>query len=458
MGKTTLLFHILERYRQFAQTAFIFNTQCSSYDLLQALLSELDDKPAPREAFQLHERFKEILAAAAEAHQRVILVIDEAHNLGDTEMETVRLLSNFESANSKLLHIILAGHQELAGRLSRSELSQLQQRIPILNTLPCLSPAETASYIDHRLRVAGYQGKSLFAPDPLARIAELSRGVPREINRICFNCLSLAYAAGKSAVDLAVVHEVAADLNLAWTRIETEDLKPQQEPAQNVVRAAAATTAARESSKVVDASGPTAGTATTTPSVKPFAWPRLTNQRPQSVGREPKLASAPARTRSPRLLAPRRRRWRPFVLAAFYLTVAVGGWTSATRWIYPNLVAGHPSVAHLPEENRNLNSRPSASEPSVSVDDQPGLIRFVQPQYPKNALNHHIEGKVVMKAMVGGNGRVKRVTLLKGDPTLLKAAETAVRAWIYRPYQVDGKSVDIYREIVISFSLPENQP
>src|SRR6516162_11101553 len=88
MGKTTLLFHILERYRQFAQTAFIFNTQCSSYDLLQALLSELDDKPAPREVFQLHERFKEILAAAAEAHHRVILVIDEAHNLGDTEMET----------------------------------------------------------------------------------------------------------------------------------------------------------------------------------------------------------------------------------------------------------------------------------------------------------------------------------------------------------------------------------
>jgi TonB family protein len=115
-------------------------------------------------------------------------------------------------------------------------------------------------------------------------------------------------------------------------------------------------------------------------------------------------------------------------------------------------------VAHLSAENRNSNSRSSTNEPSVSVDDQPGLIRFVQPQYPKNAVDRHLEGKVVVKAIVGGNGRVKRVTLLKGDPTLLKAAETAVRGWIYRPYQVNGKPVEIYREIVISFSLPENQP
>src|SRR5262249_23057940 len=125
MGKTTLLFHILERYRESARTAFIFNTQCDSYDLLRSLLSELDDSLVTQEPFQLHEKFKQILAMEAKARRRVILVIDEAQNLGDMVMETVRLLSNFESAHFKLLHIILAGQPELGGKFCRSDLEKL---------------------------------------------------------------------------------------------------------------------------------------------------------------------------------------------------------------------------------------------------------------------------------------------------------------------------------------------
>jgi len=465
MGKTTLLFHILERYRQTAQTAFIFNTQCNSYDLLLALLSELDDKPVPRETFEIYERFKQILTTAAEAHHRVILVIDEAHNLGDTVLETVRLLSNFESANFKLLHIVLAGQPELAGRLSHPQLSQLQQRIPILNALPCLSPAETASYVDHRLRVAGHQGSSLFAPEPLVRIAELSRGIPREINRICFNCLSLAYASAKDIVDSAIIQEVAADLGLGPRRVQTKEVHPDQgaktmEPAHNVVQAVAATSAALEGRKLLDPNERKADIARMIPAASSATRSSIPNQRPPAVRAVQNFApTGTAKARKSKSQAYHwPARWRPFVLAGFYLTVVVAGWTSATRWIYHSLVGGQPPVTQVPRETPKPSSRPATDESSISVDEQPGLIRFVQPQYPKSARDRHNEGKVVLNAIVARNGKVKGVILLKGDPTLFNAAETAVRGWVYRPYQVNGKPVDIYREIVISFSLPETQP
>src|SRR5262249_36929029 len=101
-----------------------------------------------------------------------------------------------------------------------SELRRLEQRIPSLTKLPTLTREEIISYIRHRLRVAGCQRRTLFFPEALERIALLSQGVPREINRICFNCLSLAYATSRSDVDLSVVEEVATDLELC-TRIHT---------------------------------------------------------------------------------------------------------------------------------------------------------------------------------------------------------------------------------------------
>src|SRR5215472_7479737 len=229
MGKTTLLFHIMEQYRQSARTAFIFNTQCDSPDFLRSLLSELDDQPVPEPTFQLHERLKHILARELQARRRVIVVIDEAQNLGDMVMETIRLLSNFESATSKLLHIVLAGQPELSAKLGRPELSQLRQRIPILATLPQLSSEETFSYIAHRLHIAGYRGGPLFTGQSMAEVAHFSRGTPREINRICFNCLSLAYASSQTVVDAALVNEVAADLGLKEHVMKQKEAEPETE-------------------------------------------------------------------------------------------------------------------------------------------------------------------------------------------------------------------------------------
>src|SRR5262249_3316970 len=262
-----------------------------SYDLLQALLSELDDREVPREGFQLHERFKQILTTAAEGRRMVILVIDEAHNLGKTVLETVRLLSNFESSSFKLLHIILAGQPELAARLGHHDLSQLQQRIPILTCLPRLSRDETASYIEHRLRIAGYQGRSLFTPDSLGRIAGLSRGVPREINRLCFNCLSLAYASAKPLVDVEVFEEVAGDLDLASRLQKTDEPQPQQhdrasEPAPAIVQAAAAPSGIPENVKVPAVPEPGA------PKPLPVAAPAVATKPPTHVA-APAVATRP---------------------------------------------------------------------------------------------------------------------------------------------------------------------
>src|SRR5215470_12382469 len=268
MGKTTLLFHILEQYRSSARTAFIFNTQCNSFDLLRALLSELDEEAVGRDTFQLHEKFKQVLATEAQNNRRVILVIDEAQNLGDMVMETVRLLSNFESAHQKLLHIILAGQQELATKLARPELNQLQQRIPMVTQLPFLSAQDIAGYIEHRLRVAGYQGQLLFTPEAVRQIVWMSRGIPREINRLCFNSLSLAYASSKQVVDLTVIEEVAADLGLPEQIGQARQETAEQEP-------------------IAVNAPPGAGTARPQQSRPAQVWPRVAGAVPRTVEAPP---------------------------------------------------------------------------------------------------------------------------------------------------------------------------
>ena len=143
-----------------------------------------------------------------------MLVIDEAQNLRNSVLETVRLLSDFEAPPRKLLQIVLSGQPELGDRLSKPELLQLRQRISIVSRLHPLPPAETPAYIDHRLRVAGYAGPPLFESEAIAQIATHSAGIPRNINNICFNALTLAYAKRQKHVDIATVREVVDDLNI----------------------------------------------------------------------------------------------------------------------------------------------------------------------------------------------------------------------------------------------------
>jgi general secretion pathway protein A len=214
MGKTTLLFHLLEKFRHRARTAFLFQTQCSSREFMRFLLAEVGIESQGKDFVQMHEEFNRCLIQEARAGRRFIVVIDEAQNLDASVLETVRLLSDFETPQAKLLQIILSGQPELASKLAHPGLSQLHQRITSFNTLKPLVEDETARFIAHRLRVAGCQEPTLFSPEAVAMIQELSGGIPRNINNLCFHSLSLAFALQRKMVDLPVVEEVADDLDI----------------------------------------------------------------------------------------------------------------------------------------------------------------------------------------------------------------------------------------------------
>jgi general secretion pathway protein A len=214
MGKTTLLFQLLQRWRGHVHTAFLFQTQCDSREFIRYLMNDLGLKSDSKDLVQMHSELNEFLFRETLAGRSVVIFIDEAQNLTDTVLETVRLLSDFESAEKKLLQIVLAGQPELAQRLSRPGIAQLRQRIAIQARLDALPAPEVVHYVSHRLQVAGYGGPELFTPGALGLIAECSRGIPRLINNLCFNALSLGCATRQKQITCEVVRNAALDLSL----------------------------------------------------------------------------------------------------------------------------------------------------------------------------------------------------------------------------------------------------
>jgi len=215
MGKTTLLFHLLEKFRTSARTAFIFQTQCNSREFMRFLLAELGYDNDGQDFVRMHEEFNRRLLEEAQAGNRLIVVVDEAQNLEPAVLETVRLLSDFETPQAKLMHIILSGQPELADKLARPSLAQLRQRVSILHGLEPLPAWEVKSYIEHRLRIAGYEGEPLFTSEAYESIATFTHGIPRNVNNFCFNALSLACALREKVVTQDIVKEVTTDLDIS---------------------------------------------------------------------------------------------------------------------------------------------------------------------------------------------------------------------------------------------------
>ena len=216
MGKTTLLYQLLEGLRDYARTAFLFQTQCDSREFFEYLLSELRVDTEGMGLVAMHNKSNEILFAEMLAGKRFVLIVDEAQDLEDSVLETIRLLSNYETPHTKLLQIILAGQPQLASKLASPGWAQLHQRLTVLSHLEPLSAVETACYIEHRLEVAGYRGEPLFLPEAAVVIAERSQGVPRNINKICFNALSEAYGQGRRKITPEVVEKVAGKLDVGF--------------------------------------------------------------------------------------------------------------------------------------------------------------------------------------------------------------------------------------------------
>ncbi len=212
MGKTTLLFQVMKNLEPTARTVFLFQTQCDSRELIRYILTDMGIETSGQDVVKMHAQLNEALVANARGGKQFVLIIDEAQNLSPAALETVRLLSDFETTRSKLMQIILAGQPALAETLARPDLVQLSQRISILSRLTALSPMETAQYIKHRLQLAGHPDGGLFSSAALELIAGYSKGIPRTINNLCFNALSWGCATKSKVIDAKILREVSAEL------------------------------------------------------------------------------------------------------------------------------------------------------------------------------------------------------------------------------------------------------
>jgi len=229
LGKTTLLNKLNEELKDCARTVFVFQTQCNSKEFLGYLLSELGIDSTGMDVVAMHRALNGVLLEEMFQGRRFVLIVDEAQNLDAASSETIRLLSNFETTHSKLIQIILAGQPQLLETLKKPELAQLRQRIASLATLHHLDAAETAHYVEHRLHTAGSRDESIFTPDAMELIALRSKGIPREINNICFNALMFGYAKGSRTINAEIVQQSLAQMNFD-SLLDTTQAEPAVAP------------------------------------------------------------------------------------------------------------------------------------------------------------------------------------------------------------------------------------
>jgi general secretion pathway protein A len=214
MGKTTLLFRLLDYLQDKARTVFVFHTQCNSVDLLRYILADMKIKYNGKDLVEMHALLNEALISEARVGRTVVVAIDESQNLSHEVLETIRLLSDFETPRRKLLQIILCGQPQLGHKLAHPDLVQLRQRITVLCRLAPLSLQEVTGYIEHRLKVAGHTGSGLFTPEAVQLISSESRGIPRVINTLCSSALSIGCALGRTHIEPDVIQEVLSDLSV----------------------------------------------------------------------------------------------------------------------------------------------------------------------------------------------------------------------------------------------------
>jgi general secretion pathway protein A len=214
-GKTTTLRAVLSRLPQDVETALVLNPCLNESQLLRAILNDFGIQVRSDDRLELIEQLNEFLLSQAERGRNVLIVIDEAQDLEPEVMEQVRLLSNLETDEHKLMQIVLAGQPELRERLAQHELRQLRQRILIRCHLAPLSLDEASEYIAHRLRIAGAGPDVVFEADAVQQIYEYSSGIPRLINAVCDLAMLGAYAAQVTTIGPIQVTKALQQLECA---------------------------------------------------------------------------------------------------------------------------------------------------------------------------------------------------------------------------------------------------
>jgi type II secretory pathway predicted ATPase ExeA len=211
-GKTTLIETFLRELQSDVVVAQINQTQLTPTAFLQSVLVQFGFTPFHMKKSEVLATLNQFLVDQHIAGRKVVLIVDEAQNLSYRVLEEVRMLSGVESAKEKALRIILAGQPELNEKLNSAELTQLAQRVRLRFHLTALTAVETTGYIDHRLEVAGSQGRRIFAEDIYPTIYKYAGGVPRLINTLCDTCMMAAFGRDQDTVTAADLEAAIAEL------------------------------------------------------------------------------------------------------------------------------------------------------------------------------------------------------------------------------------------------------
>ncbi len=231
-GKTLLLRCLLQSLKQSKDVAYayIFNGRLSPIEFLQYIVSDLGLPGTSKNKGELLLQIAHYVIARSEKKLTTVLVVDEAHHLSVEILEEIRLLTNLETADEKLLQILLVGQPELDEKLDSPALRQLKQRIALRSRLVPLDSEETKGYIQRRLYLAGSPyPAALFPPETIAAVYQHSQGLPRLINTICENALIAGYARQMPSVSPDIIDDIATDFRLGVQTSSVEQRKTSEE-------------------------------------------------------------------------------------------------------------------------------------------------------------------------------------------------------------------------------------
>jgi len=217
-GKTTLCRTLLQRLGPDTEVAFVFNPILSGDELLRAVSIEFGLITEGYSRADLNDQLNQFLLETSRDGRRALLIVDESQNLDPATLEEIRLLSNLETASSKLIQIVLFGQPELDEMLDSRGLRQLRQRITVRWALSPLSVTETRDYVRHRLRIAAGRECNIFTDKALREVQRRSGGIPRLINVLCDRAMLVGYTAGALTMEPSAINRAAREILSARSR------------------------------------------------------------------------------------------------------------------------------------------------------------------------------------------------------------------------------------------------
>ena len=216
IGKTTILNTVMEELGPDYIAAKLVHTTLSHIELLQALLSEFGMPNYSKKKVLLLDTLRSFFMEQHKNGRHVVIVVDEAQNLSSSALEELRLLSCIDTADRRIVSIVLTGQPSLDDLLDAPGLTQLRQRARLRQRLDAMLESETLEYIRHRLQIAGGNADEIFEPETLPEIHRLTSGIPRLINTLCDTALTACMVDDQRRVDLEVIDNVVHELRWQW--------------------------------------------------------------------------------------------------------------------------------------------------------------------------------------------------------------------------------------------------